>query len=44
LNIPDVVKKDGAIAESETFHRWHKAAPWLISAVTILGLMVIFQR
>jgi hypothetical protein len=44
LNIPTVVKKDGLIAESDTFQPWHKAAPWLISAVTMLGLIVIFHR
>jgi len=44
LNIPNVLKKDDAITESDTFRRWHKAAPWLISAVTILGLMVILHR
>jgi hypothetical protein len=43
LSIPNVLKKDGVIAESDTFRRWHKAAPWLISAVTILGLIVIFH-
>jgi hypothetical protein len=32
LNIPNEVKP------------WHKAAPWLISAVTILGLIVILHN
>jgi hypothetical protein len=44
LNNPTVVKKDRLIAEMDTFRPWHKAAPWLISAVTILALIVIFHR
>jgi hypothetical protein len=32
LNIPNEVKL------------WHKSAPWLITAATILGLVVIFQH
>ncbi len=44
LNNPTVVKKDPLIAELDTFRPWHKAAPWLISAATILALIVIFHR
>ena len=44
MNNPTVVKKDRLIAEFDTFRPWHKAAPWLISAVTILALIVIFHR
>jgi len=44
LNIPNELKKDIAIVESNTLLPWHKSAPWLISAATILGLIVIFQR
>jgi hypothetical protein len=29
--------------ESHPLH-WHKSAPWLISAATLLGLMVIFHK
>jgi hypothetical protein len=32
LNIPNEVKL------------WHKSAPWVITAATILGLIVIFQH
>jgi hypothetical protein len=32
LNIPNEAKL------------WHKSAPWLITAATILGLIVIFQH
>jgi hypothetical protein len=44
LNIPNELKKDTAIVESNTLLLWHKSAPWLISAATILGLIIIFQR
>lgn len=44
LNIPNEVKKDAATVESNNVRPWHKSAPWLISAVTILGLLIVFQR
>lgn len=44
LNISDELKKDAAVDESNPIQLWHRAAPWLISASTILGLIVIFQR
>lgn len=44
MNISNELKKDAAIAESSTIQPWHKSAPWLISAATLLGLIVIFQR
>ena len=44
LNIPNELKKDTAIVESNTLLLWHKSAPWLISAATILGLIIILQR
>jgi hypothetical protein len=43
MNIPNELKKDAAV-ESSILHPWHKSAPWLISAATILGLIIIFQR
>jgi hypothetical protein len=43
LKILNEVKKDAATVESKTL-QWHKSAPWLISAVTLLGLIVIFQK
>ena len=43
LNIHTEVAKDAAV-ESITIQPWHKSAPWLISAATILGLIIIFQR
>ena len=43
MNIPNVVKKDVPLAESNAVRPWHKSAPWLISAVMFLGLMVIFH-
>jgi len=42
LNIPNKAKKDAAAVESNIV-LWHKSAPWLISAVTILGLIVILH-
>jgi hypothetical protein len=44
LNIPNEVNKDAAAVESSTVQAWHKSAPWLISAATALGLIIIFQR
>jgi hypothetical protein len=44
LNISNELKKHAATVESNTIQPWHKSAPWLISAATILGLIVIFQR
>jgi hypothetical protein len=44
LNVPNEVKKDHAAVESNTTQLWHKSAPLLISAATILGLIVIFQK
>jgi hypothetical protein len=44
LNNPNDLKKDADSLESNTVHAWHKSAPWLISAATILSLMVIFQK
>jgi hypothetical protein len=44
LNIPNEVNKAATIAESNTVQTWHKSAPWLISAATALGLIIIFQR
>jgi len=44
LNIPNELKKEAAAVESITLQPWHKSAPLLISAATILGLIVIFQR
>jgi hypothetical protein len=44
LNIPNELKKDAATAASNTVQTWHKSAPWLISAVTVLGLIIIFQK
>jgi hypothetical protein len=38
------MKKDVVAVESNTVHRWHKSARWLISAATALGLIIIFQR
>jgi hypothetical protein len=43
LNIHTEVAKDAAV-ESITIQPWHKSAPWLISAATILGLIILFQR
>jgi hypothetical protein len=43
LNIPNLVKKGRLSAESSPLPTWHKAAPWLISAATILGLIVVFH-
>jgi hypothetical protein len=44
VNIPSELKKDAAPVESDTVQPWHKSAPWLISAATVLGLIVLFQR
>jgi hypothetical protein len=44
LNIPNEVNKHAAGVESNTVQAWHKSAPWLISAATALGLIIIFQR
>jgi hypothetical protein len=44
LNISNELKKDIAAVEPNVIHPWHKSAPWLISAATILGLFIIFQR
>ena len=44
MYIPNELKKDAATNESNAPQPWHKSAPWLISAATILGLIVIFQR
>jgi hypothetical protein len=44
LNIPNELKKETAAVESNTLQPWHKSAPWLISAATLLGLVIIFQR
>jgi len=44
LNIPNELKKDAVTIESNALKPWHKSAPWLISAATILGLIIIFQR
>jgi hypothetical protein len=44
LNIPNEPKKDAVAVESDTVQPWHKSAPWLISAATALGLIIIFQR
>jgi hypothetical protein len=38
------MKKDNATVESNTVQLWHKSAPLLISAATILGLIIIFQK
>jgi hypothetical protein len=43
LNVPNEAKKDAATVESNTVQTWHKSASWLISAATVLGLIVIFQ-
>jgi hypothetical protein len=43
LNIPNELKKE-TLVESNALQPWHKSAPWLISAATILGLVIIFQR
>jgi len=45
LNIHNELKKDATTVESNTtFQPWHKSAPWLISAATILGVIIILQR
>jgi hypothetical protein len=45
LNIPNELKKDDTTVESHTILQpWHKSAPWLISAATILGVIIILQR
>jgi hypothetical protein len=44
LDIPNEARKDAASVESSPLATWHKSAPWLISAVTVLGLIIIFQR
>jgi hypothetical protein len=44
MNIPNEVKKDAVRVDSNTVQKWHKSAPLLISAATVLGLIVIFQR
>ena len=44
LNISNELKKETAAVESSTLQPWHKSAPWLISAATLLGLVIIFQR
>jgi hypothetical protein len=44
LNTPNEMKKSVATVESSTLQTWHKSAPWLISGVSILGLIIIFQR
>jgi hypothetical protein len=44
VNTSNELKKDAATVESNIIQPWHKSAPWLISAATILGLIVILQR
>ena len=44
MNIRNELKKDNAAVDLEALHPWHKSAPWLISAATILGLIIILQR
>jgi hypothetical protein len=44
MNNPTALKKDRLIAELDSFPPWHRAAPWFISAVTIVALIVIFHR
>jgi hypothetical protein len=43
LKIPNEIKHDARTPELNT-PQWHKSAPWLISAATILGLIVILQK
>jgi hypothetical protein len=44
VKIPTELKKDATIAELIAIKPWHKSAPWLISAATILGIVIILQR
>jgi hypothetical protein len=38
------LKRSAHLNISNEAKPWHRAAPWLLSAVTILGLIVIFHR
>ena len=44
MNISNELKNHASSVESNTTQPWHRSAPWLISAATILGLIIILQR